>query len=87
MELLPLLANIASMSGAFLVILAYYLISSHKLTSKDASYQWMNLAGATLISCSLYHYWNIGTAIIEVVWIVISVTALWRIKNQSKSTD
>ena len=81
---MELLANIASLAGSFMIILAYYLISSEKMSNKDARYQWLNLVGAVLILCSLYHYWNIGTFIIEIFWIIIAVSALWKMKRSSK---
>lgn len=78
---MQLLSNLASISGAACVIIAYFLVSSNKLSAQSARYQWLNLIGAVLIMLSLYHYWNIGTFIIEVVWIVIAVMALVKLKK------
>lgn len=78
---MQLLSNLASISGAACVIIAYFLVSSNKLSAQSTRYQWLNLIGAVLIMLSLYHYWNIGTFIIEVVWIVIAVMALVKLKK------
>ncbi|MCI5050602.1 MAG: hypothetical protein MRY32_09820 [Rickettsiales bacterium] len=79
-----LLANISSVTGAILILGAYGLLSAEKLTSTDMRYHLMNLFGAIFIMMSLLHYWNLGTFVIEVAWIGVSLYGIYK-ASRSKS--
>lgn len=73
---MALAANIVGLAGVALVVLAYFLISTEKLTGRDARYHGLNCAGASLIFLSLLVNWNLPSVIIEGIWIAISLYGL-----------
>lgn len=64
--------------GAALVLAAYGALSAHKLTSRSAAYQWMNIIGA--IALVINTLWNraLPSAALNLVWMAIGIHALWR---------
>lgn len=74
-----LLIEIAGWTGAGLILLAYLLISSGRLTGQSRLYQWMNVVGAA--GFVLNSGWNgaIPSAALNVVWLLIGAVTLWRI--------
>ncbi len=75
---MELAANIVGIVGVALVVYAYYAISVEKLTGRDPAYHAYNCSGATLILLSLLVNWNLPSAIIEGIWIAISLYGLMR---------
>ena len=70
--------EIAGWSATLLILAAYALISSGKLTARSSLYQWMNIIGALgfVINCSWNHAWpSVG---LNVAWFGIAVYALRR---------
>ncbi|MEP9357798.1 hypothetical protein [Sphingomonas sp. KR3-1] len=74
-----LLIEIAGWTGAGLILVAYLLLSSGRLTGQSRAYQWMNVVGAACFV--LNSGWNgaIPSAALNVVWLLIGVVTLWRI--------
>lgn len=74
-----LLIEIAGWTGAGLILLAYLLLSSGRLTGQSRLYQWMNVVGAA--GFVLNSGWNgaIPSAALNVVWLLIGAVTLWRI--------
>jgi hypothetical protein len=70
--------EIAGWAGAVLILAAYGLLTAGKLTSRDASYQWMNVVGA--VGFIINSAWNGAwpSAILNVIWVGIGVVALSR---------
>jgi hypothetical protein len=68
--------------GAALILLAYFLISAAKVTSRSPSYQWMNVAGAAGLVANGWWHHAIPSTALNVVWMAIGVTALWKIVRQ-----
>lgn len=65
-------------AGVVVIILAYGLLQAERLSSRSATYSWLNLVGAALILVSLFHTWNTASVLIEVFWVAISLYGLWR---------
>ena len=70
--------EIAGWAGAVLILAAYGLLTAGKLTSRDASYQWMNVVGA--VGFIINSAWNGAwpSAILNVIWVGIGIVALSR---------
>jgi cell division protein FtsW (lipid II flippase) len=64
--------------GAVLVLLAYGLLSAHKLDSRSVTYQMLNIGGS--IGLVINTLWNgaIPSAAVNLIWMAIGVHALWR---------
>ncbi|WP_169973765.1 MULTISPECIES: hypothetical protein [unclassified Campylobacter] len=72
--------------GMICIVLAYFLLQIGKMTSADLSYQLINLAGAILLIISLLVHFNLGSFLIEVFWIFITLYGIFKIyKNRSRS--
>ncbi len=78
MSIFAQLADIVGIIGVSLVLLAYYLLSTHRLTAHAMKYQLLNFSGAWLILYSLYFHWNTASVVIEISWITISVLGMYR---------
>ncbi|NYT40404.1 hypothetical protein HZY97_06530 [Sphingomonas sp. R-74633] len=74
-----LLIEIVGWTGAGLILVAYLLLSSGRLTGQSRLYQWMNVVGAACFV--LNSGWNgaIPSASLNVVWMLIGAVTLWRI--------
>ena len=72
------LSTLAGCGGAALVVIAFFANQQGWLSAASSRYSLLNLIGATLILASLYRDWNLGAAIIEGFWAVISLYGLTR---------
>lgn len=77
--------DVIGLFGAFLILLAYVLILTKKLSAENLSYAVLNLLGGVMILYSLLYAWNLPAVIIEVAWISVSVFGIfkWVIKKYS----
>lgn len=72
--------------GVFLVVLAFYLLQTERLNSRDIRYSLLNLTGAILLLISLLVNWNLSSVIIELFWIAISLIGIVRHFSISKAS-
>ncbi len=68
--------NIAGFIGVAVLIAAYFANQQRWLRSDDWRFPAANLLGAALIFLSLWFEWNFPSAVIEIIWALIS---LWGI--------
>lgn len=59
--------------GMLFVVMAYFLLQTNKYTISSLPYQVLNLVGAILLLISLCVHFNLGSFIIEVFWILITL--------------
>lgn len=64
--------------GMALVIFAYLLLQINKYTIQSLQYQLLNLVGAILLLISLCVHFNLGSFIIEVFWIIITLYGIYK---------
>lgn len=57
---------------------AYFLSQKGKLKNDELPYLWLNLAGAILITISVFSDWNLSAFVIEVIWACISLYGIWK---------
>ena len=81
---ISLAAHIIGFVGMMFVCYAFYLSVSGTAKHTDSKYLWTNLVGAILLIISLCVHFNFGSFMIEVFWVIISVTGLWK-QHDSKS--
>jgi uncharacterized protein (DUF983 family) len=67
--------------GAVFVILGYYLTVSGRWEVQSKKFLKLNLFAATLLALSLIENPNIGSIMIEIFWILISIKGLKQLKN------
>ena len=79
MSAIELAVEIAGWAGAGLILLAYLLISTGKLTGQSPAYQWINLGGAAGFVVNSWWHGAIPSAALNVVWAAIAIFALSRL--------
>lgn len=62
--------------GFALYVINYGLLTFHRITSHSKTYFVLNLAAATLVLIGLTHSFNLASALIQMLWIAISLTAI-----------
>lgn len=62
--------------GFALYVINYAALTFHKITSHSNTYFVLNLLAATLVLVGLTHSFNLASALIQMFWIVISITAI-----------
>ena len=74
--MIKLLVDIIGWIGSIEVILAYGLISYHKITAKSMGYQLLNLTGGAFLVINTVYYGAYPSTAINVVWLVIASFAI-----------
>ena len=62
--------------------MGYFLLQIGRLNSSDLAYQIINLAGAVLLIISLFVHFNLGSVLIEVFWIIITIYGIYKIYKE-----
>jgi hypothetical protein len=81
-----ILVEIAGWAGASLILGAYLLLSMQKVTGQSKLYQGMNIVGAAGFIVNGFWHGAIPSAVLNVVWMLIGVVTLWRIRTRGSST-
>lgn len=79
--------EVAGWAGALLILGAYFLLSFGRLTPRSRLFQIMNIAGAVGFIVNSSWHGAIPSAALNVVWLLIGGTALWRIVKEGSSTS
>jgi len=77
-------------AGMICIVLAYFLLQLGVYDIHAINYQLFNLAGAIALIISLLVHFNLGSFLIEVFWIMITLYGLFKtiftkIKNDKNS--
>ena len=71
--------------GTILVLVAYFLVSTGKITSGSIGFQGMNLVGAILLTIYGFMLFAWASVALNAVWGLIAMVALVRVlRNRSK---
>lgn len=79
-----LVIEILGWIGAVLIILSYFLLTHHDLTSRSKIYQGMNLVGAVLLAINLFFNKAYPSFAINVVWFFIAIYGFYNIYKVKK---
>lgn len=79
-----LLINVAGWLGAFLLLLAYALVSTRKLAGDSFSYQILNLLGSGLLLTNAYHFGAYPSVGVNFIWIGIGLYTIINTKFKNK---
>ena len=82
---LDLWMEVVGWIGAVLILAAYFLLTAGRLTAKDPAYQWMTVVGAAGFIAN--SGWNGAwpSAILNVIWVGIGLTALTRMAVKART--
>ena len=84
---IEIFVEIVGWGGAVLILLAYLLLSSGKLTGQSLVYQGMNVVGAAGFVVNGWWHGAIPSASLNVLWLLIGAIASWRIIRKRSSTS
>jgi len=78
------IAQAIGVVGMICVVYAYLAIEKGWLDRDQKRYYMINLIGAALLTISLMFKFNLGSFLIEMFWIWISIEGLMRIRREKK---
>ena len=82
--MISLLGHLIGFAGMLCVVLAFYMTVTGIWSSQSRKYNQVNLAGAILLIISLFIHFNLGSFIIEVFWIMISLKGINNAKRRGR---
>ena len=82
--MLTILIEIVGWTGAALVLAAYLLVSTGRLTGMSATFQWMNALGSAFFVLNTWWHGAIPSMALNIVWSAIGFWALWRIARPGR---
>ena len=72
-----------SFGGMLCIVFAYLLLQMGKYNIHSFSYQLLNLVGAIALIISLLVHFNLGSFLIEIFWIAITLYGIFKnLKNK-----
>lgn len=72
-------------AGMLCIVTAYFLLQSQRYDIHSPTYQWLNLSGAVLLLISLCVHFNLGSFIIEVFWIIITLYGMIKSRKHNEN--
>ena len=78
---MSLLISTLGWVGTFLVITAYFLVSSKKLSPTSATYQLLNLFGVMGVGASLWYAEAWSALTLQIVWGIIALISLVKLQK------
>lgn len=77
--------DIIGYAGVLLVLVAYGLLATGRMSNDDWRYPVINIIGTMGIAYSLLYQWNLPSMVAQLVWIAISIVGLMRIAKKKKA--
>ncbi|MEO8514556.1 MAG: hypothetical protein ABI543_13425 [Ignavibacteria bacterium] len=71
-----ILIDITGWTGSICVVVAYGLLSSHKLTSNSRLYQALNIIGSICLIVNTLFYSAYPSTFVNIVWLIIAIFAI-----------
>ena len=68
--------------GAFLLLLAYALVSFKKLAADSLAYQGMNVAASVLLAINTIYHQAFPSSFVNIVWTFIALFAILTIRKR-----
>ena len=74
--------------GMIFIVIAYLFLQTNKYSINSLQYQLLNLIGAILLLISLCVHFNLGSFLIEIFWIIITIYGIIiNIKRKKKEQE
>ena len=85
---MEVLLNVLGWIGAFLLLLAYALVSFKKLEPDSQTYQWLNITASVLLLVNTIYYGAYPSSFVNGVWTIIAFFAILTIRRRyAKDTN
>ena len=78
---MELLSQIIGWVGTFLIVLAYFLVSTKKVSGSSNSYQILNLLGAIAVGVNVFHQQAWPALTLQIIWGIIAIVSLVKTKK------
>lgn len=75
-EIISAIAHVIGLIGMACVVLAFYMSVHCDWDVKALKFNVVNLTGAILLTVSLVVHFNLGSFVIELFWIAISISGI-----------
>jgi hypothetical protein len=82
-----ILVEVAGWAGMLMILSAYALLTAERVNSRSPLYQWLNVVGGAGFIVNGWWHGAIPSASLNVIWMLIGVVALWRMKAKGSSTS
>lgn len=79
--------QITGLIGTFGYIFSYFLVQFGYISAPGYWYCFLNILSAGLVGVSLFHEFNLPSALIQISWILISVGGIAKLLSRSAITD
>lgn len=79
---MEILLNVLGWIGAFLLLLAYALISFKKLEADSETYQWLNIVASILLVINTIYYGAYPSSFVNATWTIIAFFAILTIRKR-----
>lgn len=77
--------EIAGWLGSFLILTAYALLSTRRISSRSRIYQMLNIVGSFLLLANTFYHRAIPPASLNLVWMGIGIFSLIRSKPHERA--
>ena len=77
-----LIFDVLGWIGAFLLLLAYGLVSFKKLEADSQTYQWLNITASVLLLANTIYYGAYPSSFVNAAWTVIAFFAILTIRRK-----
>ena len=72
--------------GAILVLIAYYLVSTEKTSSRSIGFQALNIGGAICLVLYTYNCKAYASMSVNLIWIFIGIASVSKVSTITKET-
>jgi hypothetical protein len=79
-----LFIDVTGWIGALSLVVAYALVSTHRVEPGSWSYQGLNLVGAAGLMLNSVYYTAYPSTAVNVIWGVIAVAAMWKLLSDRR---
>lgn len=80
------LADVLGWIGAAAVLIAYYMVSTHRASGSASLYQILNAVGSVLLLVNTLAYGAYPSTVVNAIWLGIALYALARGTTQQQKT-
>lgn len=79
-----MLIEIVGWTGAFLLLLAYFLLIHKNLSSRSKLYQWMNIIGSLMLGINTLLIKAYPSFLTNIIWFFIGLYGIFHIVRHNK---
>ena len=78
---MEIFSQIIGWAGMVLIVSAYFLVSTNKISSSNRNYQILNFFGAIFVGINVFYQSAWPAFTLQVVWALIAIFSLFKVKK------